>query len=58
MRASVVAQKFVEKVQMMAVAKVELKSPFFPLFQMGNFLSVIITPLWKRGEGEIFFRTD
>jgi hypothetical protein len=28
-------------------------TPF--LFQRGNFLCGILTPLWKRGEGEIFW---
>jgi hypothetical protein len=27
-----------------------------PLFQKGNFLGRALTPLWKRGEGEIFER--
>jgi len=40
-----------------AECQVELKSPFVPLFQRGNFLRAIPTPLWKRGEGEIFHRT-
>src|SRR2546430_402708 len=39
---------------MMAAARSELKSPCFPLFQRGNFLRRLQTPLWKRGEGEIF----
>src|ERR1700757_5110205 len=38
----------------MIAAEVELKSPFVPLFQRGVFLHGILTPLWKRGEGEIF----
>jgi hypothetical protein len=37
------------------VAELELKSPSVPLFQRGNFLRGLLTPLWKRGEGEIFF---
>jgi hypothetical protein len=46
--------------QTMAAAEVELKSPFVPLFQRGNlnFLGGILTPLWKRGEGEIFGLSD
>src|SRR3972149_1228684 len=32
----------------------ELKSPLIPLFQRGNFLRRTLTPLWKRGEGEIY----
>jgi hypothetical protein len=42
----------------MARAEVELKSPFVPLFQRGNFLRVIFTPLCQRGEGEIFGQND
>jgi hypothetical protein len=42
----------------MATAEVELKSPFVPLFQRGNFSPEILTPLLKRGEGEIFGRND
>jgi hypothetical protein len=42
----------------MAATEVELKSPFVPLFQRGNFLRVILTPLCQRGEGEIFERND
>jgi len=30
------------------------KSPLIPFFQRGNFLPRVLTPLWKRGEGEIF----
>jgi hypothetical protein len=53
--ASVVAQKFVEKVQMMAVAKVELKSPFFPFFSKGEFSECDHNPsLEKRGRGDFF----
>jgi hypothetical protein len=41
----VVAQKFAEKVQATAPAEVELKSPFVPLFQRGNFsLDINATP--------------
>jgi hypothetical protein len=43
----------------MTAAEGELKSPFVPLFQRGEFFSAgILTPLWKRGEGEIFGRND
>ncbi len=42
----------------MAAAEVALKSPFIPLFQRGNFLRRTLTPLWKRGEGEIFGRNE
>jgi len=41
----------------MATAEVELKSPFVPLFQRGNFLRAILTPLCQRGEGGDF-RTE
>ena len=34
------------------------KSPSVPLFQRGNFLRGILTPLWKRGEGEMCYRND
>jgi hypothetical protein len=40
----------------MATVEVALKSPLIPLFQRGNFLGRALTPLWKRGEGEIFER--
>jgi len=30
------------------------KSPLIPLFQRGIFSDATLTPLWKRGEGEIF----
>jgi len=30
-------------------------SAFVPLFQSGNFVGRALTPLWKRGEGEIFW---
>jgi len=30
--------------------------PLSPFFQRGNFLCRTFTPLWKRGEGEIFKR--
>jgi hypothetical protein len=32
------------------------KVKYFPLFQRGNFLRRILTPLWKRGRGD--FRTE
>ena len=34
-----------------------LKSPSIPLFQREKFRSRTLTPLWKRGEGEIFGRS-
>jgi hypothetical protein len=37
-----------------AVAELELKIPLDPLLQRGNYLGRALTPLWKRGEGEIF----
>jgi hypothetical protein len=37
----------------MVVFEAALKSPFIPLFQRGKFRSRTLTPLWKRGEGEI-----
>ncbi len=37
----------------MAAAEVGLKSPSIPLFERGNYLGRALTPLWKRGEGEI-----
>jgi hypothetical protein len=52
--ASVVTQKFDELVQTMAAAEVERKSSFFPFFKGGIFFLGFLTPLWKRGEGEIF----
>jgi hypothetical protein len=39
---------------MMVAAEFELKSPFVPLFQRGEFFFPTLTPLWQRGEGEIF----
>jgi len=42
------------KFQTMVAVEVELKSPFLPLFLKGDFLRGILTPLWKRGAGEIF----
>ena len=54
--ASVVFLKFVEEVQTMAAAEVELKSPLFPPFQRGILFRELLTPLWKRGEGGIFGR--
>jgi hypothetical protein len=35
-----------------------LKSPSIPLFERGKFRSRTLTPLWKRGEGEIFGRSE
>jgi hypothetical protein len=40
----------------MATVEPALKSPSVPLFQRGRFRSWTLTPLWKRGEGEIFGR--
>ena len=40
-------QKFIQKLQTMAAAELELKSPSIPLFQRGNFLGRALTPLWK-----------
>ncbi len=51
---SVVSHKFIQKVQSMGATELVLKSPSVPLFQRGNFLRRNLTPLWKRGEGEIF----
>jgi hypothetical protein len=42
----------------MVAAELELKSPSVPLFQRGNFRRRALTPLWKRGEGEIFGRNQ
>src|SRR5215471_20968088 len=42
--------------QPMAAAEVALKSPLIPLFQRGNYSIAVLTPLWKRGEGEISTR--
>jgi hypothetical protein len=49
----VASQSFIEKLQTMAAVEVALKSPLIPLFKKGIFLRRILTPLWKRGEGEI-----
>ena len=38
----------------MGAIEVILKSPSVPLFSKGDFFRRILTPLWKRGEGEIF----
>jgi hypothetical protein len=38
------------------MSAIGLKSPCFPLFQRGILACVFLTPLWKRGEGEIFAR--
>jgi hypothetical protein len=40
----------------MVATAVALKSPLFPLYKGGIFSSAPLTPLWKRGEGEIFGR--
>jgi hypothetical protein len=32
-----------------------LESPLGPPFSKGEFGSKTLTPLWKRGEGEIFY---
>ena len=42
------------RVNAMGVTGLVLNSPSVPLFQRGNFLRRNLTPLWKRGEGEIF----
>jgi hypothetical protein len=53
--ASVVFLKFVEEVQTMVAAEVELKSPLFRPFQRGILFRELLTPLWKRGEGGDFW---
>jgi hypothetical protein len=41
------------------VAAVTPKSPLIPPFCKGGiFFATILTPLWKRGEGEIFGSSD
>jgi hypothetical protein len=50
----VVFQKFVEKLQTMAVAEGSTQIPLNPPFSKGNFFRRTLTPLWKRAEGEIF----
>jgi hypothetical protein len=50
----VVSLKFVEEVQTVAAVEVEFKSPCSPPFSKGDLLPGLITPLWERGEGEIF----
>src|SRR5215813_788700 len=42
----------------MASDKIEFKSPSFPLFKGGILSEAVVTPLWQRGEGEIFGRND
>src|SRR5215471_15748748 len=49
-------QSSFKKMQPMAAAEVALKSPLIPLFQRGNYSIAVLTPLWKRGEGEISTR--
>src|SRR5215472_13742737 len=49
-------QSSFKKMQPMAAAEVVLKSPLIPLFQRGNYSIAVLTPLWKRGEGEISTR--
>jgi hypothetical protein len=39
---------------MMVAAELDLKSPFVPVFQRGEFLFPDSKPVWQRGEGEIF----
>jgi hypothetical protein len=51
---NLVSQKFTSKVLTIGATELVLKSPSVPLFQRGNFLRRNLTPLWKRGEGEIF----
>jgi hypothetical protein len=52
--ARVQSQKFVQKVQPMLTAGSELKSPFVPLFQRGNFLRGLQTLFGKEGKGRFF----
>jgi hypothetical protein len=42
----------------MSAAEVMPKSPFIPLLQRGKFFLAALTPLCKRGEGEICWRND
>jgi hypothetical protein len=50
----------------MIIVEAALKSSFFSLFQRGKFRSRTLTPpfgglragFWKRGEGEIFGRSE
>jgi hypothetical protein len=49
----VVFLKFVEEVQTMAAAEVELKSPSVPFFK-GRFSSMGPNPLWKEGRGDFW----
>ena len=39
------------------MSAIELKSPCFPAFSKEDFSLGFFTPLWKRGEGEIFARS-
>jgi hypothetical protein len=39
------------------MSTIELKSPCFPAFSKEDFSLGFFTPLWKRGEGEIFARS-
>ena len=48
-----VSQKFIQRIRTMGAAELVFKSPSVPLFQRGNFLPRTLTPLCKRGEGEI-----
>jgi hypothetical protein len=50
---SLLSQKFVQKVQLVAMAESEIKSPFVPLLSKGESFLCLQTPLWKREEGEI-----
>jgi hypothetical protein len=43
--------------QRMVSAEIALKSPYSPFFKGGIFSVTALTPLWQRGEGEIFTRT-
>jgi hypothetical protein len=44
---------------MMEATELLLKSPYCPPFSKGgNFLGRTLTPLWKRGEGEIFGESE
>ena len=54
--ASVVPQKIRLQTTNDGAIELELKSPSLPLFQKGEYLRRLLTALWKRGEGEIFYR--
>jgi hypothetical protein len=54
----VVPQKFIKKLQTMAMVEAAHKSPSFPLLQGEKFRSKTLTPLWKRGERGDFGRTE